>query len=90
MEPGRNTLSSGFGRNATRLEARRGQSTLQATSRMPKGLVNHNPRGNYVPTAEERLAILEEVLTEAAGKGLLQLTPDDGVLRRAHALARRP
>ena len=33
-----------------------------------------------MPTAEERLAILEEVLTEAAGKGLLQLEPDDGVL----------
>src|SRR4051812_1478103 len=33
-----------------------------------------------MPTAEERLAILEEVLTEAAGKGLLQLAPDDGVL----------
>jgi len=30
-----------------------------------------------VPTAEERLAILDEVLTEAAGKGLLQLSPDD-------------
>ena len=30
-----------------------------------------------MPTAEERLAILDEVLTEAAGKGLLQLSPDD-------------
>ena len=30
-----------------------------------------------MPTAEERLAILDEVLTEAAGKGLLQLTPQD-------------
>jgi 7-keto-8-aminopelargonate synthetase-like enzyme len=33
-----------------------------------------------VPTAEERLAILDEVLTEAATKGLLQLTPEDDVL----------
>ena len=33
--------------------------------------------GEHVPTAEERLAILDEVLTEAAGKGLLQLSPDD-------------
>jgi 7-keto-8-aminopelargonate synthetase-like enzyme len=36
--------------------------------------------GTTVPTAEERLAILDEVLTEAAGKGLLQLDPDDGPL----------
>jgi 7-keto-8-aminopelargonate synthetase-like enzyme len=33
-----------------------------------------------VPTAEERLAILDEVLTEAATKGLLQLTPEDDAL----------
>src|ERR1700742_1736941 len=30
-----------------------------------------------MPTAEERLAILDDMLTEAAGKGLLQRTPDD-------------
>jgi 7-keto-8-aminopelargonate synthetase-like enzyme len=36
-----------------------------------------DPRGNYVPTAEERLAILDEVMTEAVSKGLLQLTPSD-------------
>ena len=33
-----------------------------------------------MPTAEERLAILDEVMTEAASKGLLQLTPEDDVL----------
>ncbi len=33
-----------------------------------------------MPTAEERLAILDDVMTEAAGKGLLQRTPDDEVL----------
>ena len=30
-----------------------------------------------MPTAEERLAILDEVMTEAAGKGLLQVDLDD-------------
>ena len=30
-----------------------------------------------MPTAEERLAMIDESVTEAAGKGLLQLTPDD-------------
>jgi 7-keto-8-aminopelargonate synthetase-like enzyme len=33
-----------------------------------------------VPTAEERLAILDEVMMEGVGKGLLQLTPQDEAL----------
>jgi 7-keto-8-aminopelargonate synthetase-like enzyme len=41
---------------------------------------NHYPRGKRVPTAEERLAILDEVMTEAAGKGLLHLEVDDHAL----------
>ncbi len=31
-----------------------------------------------MPTAEERLAILDEMLTEASDNGLIHLTPDDG------------
>ena len=30
-----------------------------------------------MPTAEERLAILDEAVSEVVGKGLLQLNPDD-------------
>ena len=41
-----------------------------------------------MPTAEERLAILDEVLTEAAGKGLLQLSPDDDAPLDGRQLAR--
>jgi 7-keto-8-aminopelargonate synthetase-like enzyme len=37
----------------------------------------YDPRGNYVPTAEERLAILDETVSEVVSKGLLQLSPDD-------------
>jgi 7-keto-8-aminopelargonate synthetase-like enzyme len=33
-----------------------------------------------VPTAEERLAILDEVMMEGVGKGLLQLSPEDHAL----------
>lgn len=33
-----------------------------------------------MPTAEERLAILDEVMMDGVGKGLLQLTPEDGAL----------
>lgn len=40
----------------------------------------YEPRGNYVPTAEERLAILDETVSEAVSKGLLQLVPDDAAL----------
>ena len=31
-----------------------------------------------MPTAEERLAILDEMLTEARDNGLIHLSPDDG------------
>ncbi len=31
-----------------------------------------------MPTAEERLAILDEMLTEARDNGLVHLIPDDG------------
>src|SRR4051794_2786216 len=41
-------------------------------------------RAIRMPTAEERLAILDDMLTEAAGKGLLQRTPDDGPLDGRH------
>src|SRR3954451_6374159 len=48
---------------------------------MPSGCVNDpNPLGGHVPTAEERLAILDEVLTEAADKGLMQIDPTDECL----------
>src|SRR3954471_6617307 len=48
---------------------------------MPSGGVEDpTPLGGHVPTAEERLAILDEVLTEAAGKGLMQIDPDDAAL----------
>jgi 7-keto-8-aminopelargonate synthetase-like enzyme len=36
--------------------------------------------GERVPTAEERLAILDEVMMEGVGKGLLQLAPEDDAL----------
>src|SRR5690242_8023718 len=36
--------------------------------------------GDRVPTAEERLAILDEVMMEGVGKGLLQLAPEDQAL----------
>jgi len=42
--------------------------------------VNDDPRGNDVPTAEERLAITDEALTEAVNQGLLQLQPEDDAL----------
>jgi 7-keto-8-aminopelargonate synthetase-like enzyme len=47
---------------------------------MPKLLGATSPRLselNIVRTAEERLALLDEMVTEAAGRGLLMRTPDD-------------
>ena len=59
-------------------------------SGLPSGSPNDpTSGGTTVPTAEERLAILDEVLTEAVSKGCSARRPDDGAARRAHDLARR-
>src|SRR3954449_10935043 len=57
-----------------------GDSQFRSAPHLPRDGLTIQLGGNRMPTAEERQAILEEVLTEAAGKGLLQLDPDDGVL----------
>ncbi len=56
------------------------ERTLQSFVQDADGVRERQPRENYVPTAEERLAILDEVMTEAAGKGLLHTDIDDQVL----------
>ena len=49
--------------------------TLQVRSRHADWIVKRsNPWGNDVPTAEERLAILDEVLTEAAARACCSST----------------
>ena len=72
MSGGRITLSSDFGQIAPVLRQTGAKHALQAIARNAEGTLDHDPRGNYVPTAEERLAILDEVMTTAASKGLLQ------------------
>src|SRR4051794_26476619 len=91
-EYGRNILTSDVGRIGSVLSrAARAHHLLKSWLGTADRCVTVLTLGDHVPTAEERLAILDDVLTEAVGKGLMQLDPGDGSLDgRTVSLEGRP